>query len=134
MHDIIEQLQARSEIVPVPLELPTFEQLVEVEEQILISLPKELKEYLLYASDVIYGAIEPVTVADPHSHTYLPEVTCYAWSIGMPREMIAICQQGDAFYCIDQDGQVHFWDGDYTDIYWESLWEWAEDVWLKQKY
>ncbi|MGL4748458.1 MAG: SMI1/KNR4 family protein, partial [Shewanella sp.] len=32
MHDIIEQLQERSETVPVPLELPTFEQLVEVEE------------------------------------------------------------------------------------------------------
>ncbi|MGL6013440.1 MAG: SMI1/KNR4 family protein, partial [Shewanella oncorhynchi] len=65
MHDIIEQLQERSETVPVPLELPTFEQLVEVEEQILISLPRELKEYLLYASDVIYGTIEPVTASDP---------------------------------------------------------------------
>ncbi len=135
MHDIIEQLQERSETVPVPLELPTFEQLVEVEEQILISLPRELKEYLLYASDVIYGTIEPVTASDPYSHTYLPEVTCYAWSIGMPRDMIAICQQDDAFYCIDQDGQVHFWkNGGFTDIYWESFWEWVEEIWLKIKY
>jgi len=122
MHDIIEQLQERSETVPVPLELPTFEQLVEVEEQILIPLPRELKEYLLHASDVIYGAIEPVTAADPYSHTYLPEVTCYA-------------QLGDDFYCIDQDGQVHFWqNGDFTDTYWESFWEWVEDIWLKNKY
>lgn len=135
MHDIIEQLQERSETVPVPLELPTFEQLVEVEEQILIPLPRELKEYLLHASDVIYGAIEPVTAADPYSHTYLPEVTCYAWSIGLPRDLIAICQLGDDFYSIDQDGQVHFWqNGDFTDTYWESFWEWVEDIWLKNKY
>lgn len=135
MHDIIEQLQERSETVPVPLELPTFEQLVEVEEQILIPLPRELKEYLLHASDVIYGAIEPVTAADPYSHTYLPEVTCYAWSVGLPRDLIAICQLGDDFYCIDQDGQVHFWqNGDFTDTYWESFWEWVEDIWLKNKY
>ncbi|NMH66411.1 SMI1/KNR4 family protein [Shewanella salipaludis] len=132
MHDIIERLQELSETVPVPLELPSFEQLVEVEEQILIPLPRDLKEYLLYASDVIYGAIEPVTAADPHSHTYLPEVTCYAWSIGMPREMIAICQQGDSFYCIDQEGQIHHWqNGDFDEEYWESLWHWIQDVWLK---
>lgn len=133
MNEIIEQLQELSETVPVPLELPTFEQLVEVEEQILIGLPNDLKEFLLYGSDVIYGTIEPVTAADPSSHTYLPEVTCYAWSIGMPREQIAICQQGDSFYCIDEEGIVRFWkNGRFNEEGWESLWDWAEDVWLNQ--
>lgn len=130
MNEIIEQLQELSETVPVPLELPTFEQLVEVEEQILIPLPGDLKEYLLYASDVIYGAIEPVTASDPFSHTYLPEVTSYAWSIGMPREMVAICQQGDSFYCISQEGEIFFWQDDEFTEQWESLWDWIEDVWL----
>ncbi len=132
MNEIIDRLQELSESVPVPLELPTFEQLVEVEEQILIPLPNDLKEYLLYGSNVIHGALEPVTVTDPYSHTFLPEVTCYAWSIGLPREMIAICQQGDSYYCMDQEGQVHLWqDGDYQDEPWESLWQWIEDVWLQ---
>ncbi|QYJ87010.1 SMI1/KNR4 family protein [Shewanella mesophila] len=131
MHDLIEQLQDLSETVPVPLELPTFEQLVEVEEQILIGLPSELKEYLLYASDVVHGTLEPVTASDPHSHTYLPEVTSYAWSIGMPREYIAICQQGDSFYCIDQEGQVMLWrDDELDEECWESFWQWAEEVWI----
>ncbi|GGP55871.1 cell wall assembly protein [Shewanella algicola] len=133
MNEIIDQLQELSETVPVPLELPTFEQIVEVEEQILIGLPNDLKEYLLHASDVIYGTVEPVTVADPYSHTYLPEVTCYAWSIGMPREQIAICQVGDSFYCIDEEGQVQLWeDGDFDEQVWESFWDWVEDVWLEQ--
>jgi len=132
MHELIEQLQEMSETVPVPLELPSFEQLVEVEEQILIPLPVELKEYLLHASDVIVGSLEPVTAADPFSHTYLPEVTAYAWSIGLPRDLIPICQLGDNFYCIDQEGQVHYWaDGDFTEDYWESFWAWTEDVWLQ---
>ena len=131
MNEIIEQLQELSETVPVPLELPTFEQLVEIEEQILIGLPADLKDFLLHGSDVIYGSIEPVTAADPYSHTYLPEVTSYAWSIGMPREQIAICQQGDSFYCIDEDGQVQFWEnGDFKEEVWESFWDWVEDVWL----
>ncbi|GAA0788341.1 MULTISPECIES: SMI1/KNR4 family protein [Pseudomonadati] len=133
MHEIIDQLQELSETVPVPLELPTFEQLVEVEEQILIGLPAELKEYLLHASNVIYSAYEPVTAADPYSHTFLPEVASYAWSIGLPREQIPICQVGDSFYCIEENGQVQFWqDGDFTDEVWESFWDWVDDVWLAQ--
>ncbi len=131
MHDLIEELRELSETVPVPLELPSFDQLVEVEEQILIPLPSELKEYLLFASDVIHGRIEPVTASDPFSHTYLPEVTAYAWSIGMPREYIAICQQGDSFYCIAQEGHVMLWqDGEFEEEMWESFWQWAEEIWL----
>ena len=67
MNDIIDQLQDANIETAFPLELPTFEQLVEVEEQILMPLPSALKEYLLEASDVIYGNVEPVTVADPSS-------------------------------------------------------------------
>ncbi|ACA85203.1 MULTISPECIES: SMI1/KNR4 family protein [Shewanella] len=132
MHDIIEQLQEMSETVPIPLELPTFDQLVMAEEEILMPLPGELKQYLLYASDVIYGSLEPVTVSDPNSHTFLPEVTAYAWSIGMPREYVAVCQQGNSFYCIDQEGQMLLWNEDGSESeYWESLWEWVEQVWMK---
>ncbi|AZQ11574.1 MULTISPECIES: SMI1/KNR4 family protein [Shewanella] len=131
MHELIEQLQEMSEQVPVPLELPSFDQLIDVEEEILIPLPSELKEYLLHASDVIVGSLEPVTAADRQSHTFLPEVAAYAWSIGLPRAMIPICQNGDNFYCIDQEGQVHYWAfGDFTEDQWDSFWEWAEDVWM----
>ncbi|MFT5705076.1 MAG: hypothetical protein ACI8SK_001030 [Shewanella sp.] len=132
MHDIIEQLQEMSETVPIPLELPTFDQLVMAEEEILMPFPGELKQYLLYASDVIYGSLEPVTVSDPNSHTFLPEVTAYAWSIGLSREYVPICQQGNNFYCIDQDGQILLWNENGIDSeYWESLWDWVEQVWMK---
>ncbi|GGJ04468.1 cell wall assembly protein [Shewanella hanedai] len=132
MHDIIEQLQEMSETVPIPLELPTFDQLVMAEEEILMPFPGELKQYLLYASDVIYGSLEPVTVSDPNSHTFLPEVTAYAWSIGLSREYVPICQQGNNFYCIDQEGQVLLWNENGTESeYWESLWDWVEQVWMK---
>ena len=95
-------------------------------------LPAELKEYLLYASDVIYGSLEPVTASDPYSHTYLAEVTAYAWSIGMSREYVAICQQGNSFYCIDQEGQVMLWSEDELESEtWDSFWQWAEHVWLQ---
>ena len=55
MEEVIEQLRELNEPVPVPLELPDDDLLVEIEEQLLINLPFGLREFLLQVSDVIYG-------------------------------------------------------------------------------
>ena len=101
VEEVIEQLREANEPVPVPLELPDEDQLVEVEEQLFINIPFVFKEFLLTVSDVVYGSLEPVTITDPQSHTYLPEVAANAWDIGVPRELIPICQDGDDYYCVD---------------------------------
>ncbi len=131
MEDVIEALIEGCEAVPIPLTLPDDELLVEIEEQILIPLPSEYKEFLLQVSDVVYGSIEPATVTDPQSHTYLPELAAYAWSIGLSRELIPICQLGDDYYCIEQDGTIVFWTHQSIDEEsWDSIWQWAKNVWL----
>ncbi|WP_257264296.1 SMI1/KNR4 family protein [Endozoicomonas sp. ONNA2] len=132
MEDIIEELRERALDVSVPLELPDEDQLVEVEEQILVPLPYELREFLLHVSDVIYGSIEPVTVTDPQSHTYLPEVAANAWAEGLPRELIPICECNGEYYGIFEEGEVVRWaDGAVTDDSWPSIWLWARDIWLE---
>ncbi len=70
MEEVIEELRERNEPVPVALELPEEEALVEIQEQILIHLPFALREFLLTVSDVVYGRLEPVTASDPYSHTF----------------------------------------------------------------
>jgi len=132
MQEMIDELREVAEQVPVPLELPEHDQVVVAQEQILMPLPFDFREFLMEASDVIYGTLEPVTVADPSSHTYLPEVTATAWSLGMPREMIALCESREGYYCIAQDGEIKLWrDGDYDDETWENIWYWVRDVWLE---
>ena len=130
MEDVIEMLRERNEPVPVPLELPDDDLLVEIEEQILISLPDDLRVFLLTVSDVVYGRHEPATVTDPHSHTYLPEMAAVAWSMGLPRQYLPICEEDGAYYCISQDGSILFWDESISDEAWDSIWHWARDVWL----
>ncbi|SDJ04462.1 SMI1/KNR4 family protein [Pseudomonas seleniipraecipitans] len=135
MEEVIEQLRELNEPVPVPLELPDEELLVEIEEQILINLPFELREFLLKVSDVVYGRLEPVTVTDPQSHTYLPEVASVAWSLGVSRELVPICEDQGNYYCVEQDGTVLLWDGeeeDLTDDSWDSVWHWVREVWLEE--
>ncbi len=132
MQEMIDELREVAEQVPVPLELPEHDQVVDAQEQILMPLPADFREFLMEASDVIYGTLEPVTAADPSSHTYLPEVTATAWSLGMPREMIALCESRKGYYCVAQDGEIKLWrDGDYDDETWENIWYWVRDVWLE---
>lgn len=131
MDEIIDTLRERCEQIPVPLDLPTEDDLLDVEEQLFLSLPKDYREFLLNVSDVVYGAIEPTTAADPHSHNYIPEVAAQAWSNGLPRHLIPICQRGAEYFCIDPDGAVSHWSrGRFSEEQWESIWEWAEQVWL----
>src|SRR6218665_701840 len=134
MEEVIDELRELNEKVPVPLELPDEELLVEIEEQLLISIPFEFREFLLKVSDVVYGRLEPVTVTDPQSHTYLPEVASVAWSLGLPRELIPLCEADGGYYCVELDGTVLYWEGDeedLTDDSWDSVWKWAREVWLE---
>lgn len=132
MDEIIDELHEIAENVPVPLELPEHDQVVDAQEQILMPLPRDFIEFLLTCGDVVYGALEPVTVADPGSHTYLPEVTATAWSLGMPRDMVAVCETREGYYCIAQDGEIRFWQSDdFADEVWENIWYWVRDVWME---
>lgn len=134
MDELIDELHEHAEDVPVPLELPEHDQVVVAQEQILMPLPEGFLEFLMTASDVVYGTLEPVTVADPSSHTYLPEVTATAWSLGMPREMVALCESREGVYCVAQDGEVKLWrDDDFDSEVWETVWYWVRDVWLQSR-
>lgn len=133
MEDVYQKLRDKNADILVPLELPDEDMLVEVEEAILIQLPHEYREFLMLVSDVVCGSIEPATVADPQSHTFLPEIAATAWSIGVPRELIPVCEHLGRYYCISEEGEIKLWqNGDIDeDQSWSTIWHWARDVWLE---
>ena len=134
MEDVIEQLREQAEVISVPLELPEEEDLVLIEEELFLPLPFELREFLLKVSDIVYGTLEPVTVADPQSHTYLPEVAAVAWSLGISRELIPLCEARGGYYCVNPEGDVNFIDPDTGETQsdeWASVWHWVKEVWLE---
>ena len=136
MEDIIELLKENAHPSAFGGELPDEDLLVEIEEQLFISMPDDLRVFLLEVSDLVIGALEPVTVTDPYSHTYLPEVAAIAWDQGVPRNLLPICQQylpeqPNGFYCIEEHGEVSYWQGaSRTEDDWPSIWHWAKEVWL----
>lgn len=132
MNEIAEILKSRSIKTAFPLELPEVEDIVNAQEEILIHIPVQFRDYLLHCSDVIYGQFEPVTIADPLSHTHLPEVAAEAWARGMPREYIPICKHDEQYYCVDEDDSIYLWSSEDQDPepICDSIWAWVRDIWL----
>jgi len=132
MEDTLKSLRAAHQSIPVPLELPSEDTLVEVEEELLLPIPREMRRFLLQASDIVTGSLEPVTAADPHAHTHLPEVAATAWSLGLPRHLLPLCEVNGNWYCVDPEGEVWYWrDGEISDESWPDVWCWAREVWLE---
>lgn len=131
MEDVIDLIRESGIKTASYMDLPSEDDLVLIEEEILLPIPKDLRLFLLEVSDVICGSLEPVTVADPGAHTHLSEVTSLAWSLGMPRELMAICQDRENFYCITQDGEIQYWEnGQISSETWKDIWDWAQKIWL----
>ncbi|BFM07347.1 SMI1/KNR4 family protein [Halioxenophilus aromaticivorans] len=131
MEEVVDRLRELNQPVPVPLDLPSFDDLVDAQEAMLIHIPDDFRDFLMQVSDVIYGSLEPATIADPTSHTYLPELASRAWDFGVERHLIPICESQGGYYVIDEQGEVTFWPGDKNDS-WPSIWHWVRQVWLEE--
>ncbi len=133
MEDVLELLQAAAEPTAYADELPSEDDLLDIQEQLLIHIPYDLRQYLLLASNLVVGQLEPVTASDPHLHTYLPEVAANLWQLGLPRYLLPLCLDGDDCYAITPDGGVVLWccaNCQLMDDSWETLWDWAYECWL----
>ncbi len=130
MEEVIDRLREVNQSVPVPLELPSFDDLVDAQETMLLHIPDDFRDFLMQVSDVVYGDIEPATIADASSHTYLPDLTSLAWERGLDRHLMPICEHLDGYYVINEQGEVTCWPEDENQ--WSSIWQWARQIWLKE--
>jgi len=95
MDDLIDLLRERHQGSLVALELPDEDRLVEIEEQLLISLPGEYKEFLLTTGDILCGSLEPATVMDDYAHNFLPELAAQALCFSVQ----SACRWRQLFWC-----------------------------------
>ena len=132
--DALAALRARNEPVPRPPRLPSPAELEAMERDIGQPIPDDLRLYLLQASDVTVGALEPITITDPSAHTHLPRVLADARASGVPPRWFPFCLDNGDFFCVGPDSRVHFWSHDGTSTEeWASLAEWIERCWLGER-
>lgn len=135
LQKVIIKLRTLNELVPKPLRLPSREEIAQVERQLGVSFHPDLTHYFLEASDVTYGVFEPVTIHANSGHTYLLHVVERARAIGVPEELLPICDDNSDYFCMTSDGTVVFWShdaGGLTGETWNDLATWIEKVWIEE--
>ena len=128
---MIAQLRELNQPVPKPMRLPTAQEVDAIAATSGLSFPPEFRRYLLEASDVVFGALEPVTVTNLGDPTHFPEVLADARRWGVPADLIPICEDNSDFYCITPSGAIVFWSHNgTTDERWPCIAAWIEEVWI----
>ena len=134
LSDVIAELRLLNEPVPEPLRLPTQIEVEAAERRLKMKFPPEYRQYLLEASDVVYGTLEPAVVIQDAGYLELSELAESAWSdMELPRDLLPICEDNGNYYCLNKSGEVCFWshDGD-TDEKWPNLATWIKEVWIDE--
>jgi len=132
--DVITELRELNEPVPKPLRLPTESEVDAAESRLGINFPADYRQYLLQASDVVFGALEPAIVTPDAGHLDLIDMAQTAWDeMEVPRMLLPFCEDNGDYYCLNESGEVEFWSHNgATDERWKDLATWIKEVWINE--
>ena len=133
--DVIAELRELNEPVPKPLRLPTADEVNAAEQQLAIKFPDEYRQYLLAASDVVYGSLEPAIIIPDAGHLNLVDIAETAWDeMEVPRELLPFCEDNGDYYCLNEAGEVEYWSHNgATDEKWKDFATWIKEVWIDER-
>ena len=133
MSAVINELRRLNQPVPKPFRLPTEDELKGAENRLGLTFPEDYRQYLLAASDVVYGTLEPAIVVPDSGYLNLVEVAESAWSeMDVPSNLLPICEDNGDYYCLNEKGEVRFWSHNgTTDEKWQDLATWIKEVWIE---
>ena len=133
MSEVIDELRRLNRPVPKPFRLPTEDEVKVAENRLGIRFPEDYRQYLLEASDVVYGTLEPAIVVPDSGYLNLVEVAESAWSeMDVPSNLLPICEDNGDYYCLNEKGEVRFWSHNgTTDEKWQDLATWIKEVWIE---
>src|SRR5215203_1851577 len=99
--DVIKQLRSLNETAPKHFRLPTKNEVKEAENRLGVTFNEDYRRFLLEASDVVYGTIEPAVVNSNSGYLNLIEVANAAWNeMEIPRNLLPICEDNGDYYCL----------------------------------
>ncbi|MBY6213261.1 SMI1/KNR4 family protein [Microbulbifer agarilyticus] len=131
MNELIRELLEKDIPVPKKPRLPSEDEVNFMEIELGIKFSEEYREFLLLASNVFVGTLEPANIVFPSCGSYLPKVVEFARHLGVPSHLFPFCEDNSDFYCFNGLGEVEFWSHNgTTDEKWPTFNQWVQDVWL----
>jgi hypothetical protein len=133
LSEVIVELRELNEPVPKPFRLPTEAEVSAAEKRLNIKFHEDYRRFLLEASDVVVGTLEPAMVAADCGYLDLCEIAEYAWDeMELPLTLLPICEDNGDYYCLNKKGEIEYWtpDGETQDK-WDNLAIWIKEVWIE---
>jgi hypothetical protein len=132
LSEVIAELRELNEPVPKPFRLPTEAEVTAAEKRLSVKFHEDYRRFLLEASDVVVGSLEPAMVAADCGYLNLCEIAEYAWDeMELPLTLLPICEDNGDYYCLNKKGEVEFWNAQGESIQkWDTLAVWIKEVWI----
>ena len=132
LSEVISELRELNEPVSKPFRLPTEAEVTAAEKRLNVRFHEDYRRFLLEASDVVCGALEPAVVIPDSGCLHLVEVAEYAWDeMEVPLALLPICEDNGDYYCLNKHGEVEFWSGNgAAEQKWNNLAAWIKEVWI----
>ena len=132
LSEVIAELRELNEPVTKPFRLPTEQEVSAAEKRLNIKFHDDYRRFLLEASDVVVGSLEPAMVAADCGYLDLCELAEYVWDeMELPLVLLPICEDNGDYYCLNKKGEIEFWTSNgATDQKWQDLATWIKEVWI----
>lgn len=132
LSEAIGELRELNQPVPVPPRLPTADEVEAAEFQLRVKFHEDYRRFLLEASDVVHGTLEPARVTP--GHLDLVEMVRAAWDQdGVPRNLLPFCYDNANYFCVSDAGEILYWDHNgTTEEKWPNFAAWIKQVWIEK--
>ena len=133
LSEVILELRELNEPVTKPFRLPTEAEVAAAEKRLNVKFHEDYRRFLLEASDVVVGTLEPAMVTPDCGYLNLVEIAEYAWDeMELPLTLLPICEDNGDYYCLNKKGEVEFWSQDNApNQKWDNLAVWIKEVWIE---
>jgi hypothetical protein len=133
--DVINELRSLDQQKVELKRLPTEAEVDATEMALGVSFHPDYRQFLLQASNISYGIIEPATVTETPTHTNIIWVAESAWSLmNVPRDLLPICEDNGDYFCMNAIGEVIYWSHNgSTNEKWPDLATWIKKVWIARE-
>jgi hypothetical protein len=133
LDNAIKELRKVNVTVPKPMRLPTPVEVDNAEKKLQVSFHPDYRRYLLEASDVVYGTLEPATVTPGGGYTDLFDICMSAWDqMSVPKDLLPICEDNGDYFCMTKHGEIVYWSHNgVCGEKWENFATWVKEAWLR---
>ncbi|MBB4575707.1 SMI1/KNR4 family protein [Rhizobium lentis] len=111
INDVIAELKALAITTPKTPPLPNDVLLDQYEADIGFTFPEDYRKFLKEASNVFVGTLEPLIVTDTrNARGELSIALIEARRVGLPHDLLPICEDNGDYYCFAPDQSIRLWD------------------------